>query len=65
MSIVFDTGATAHMWGSRSGMDFYIAYPHPRWIEGISKYAHGSGTTILTLVPFTQCPDGALCTRSP
>ena len=56
-SIIFDTGAIAHMWGSRSRMKSYTAYPHPRWIGGISKYAHGSKTAVLSLDPSSQCPD--------
>ncbi len=57
MSIVFDTGATAHMWGSRTGMSSYTAYPHPRWIGGLSKYAHGCGTVVLKLDPSAHYPD--------
>jgi hypothetical protein len=62
LSIVYDTGATAHMWGSRSGMESYNAYPHSRWIGGISKYAHGSGTAVLRLDPGAQCPHGLVIT---
>jgi hypothetical protein len=40
----------------------YTAYTSPRWIEGISKYAHGSGTAVLRLDPCTECPNGVLIT---
>ena len=56
--MIFDTGATAHMWGSRANMSSYTAYASPRWIEGISKYAHGSGTAALRLDPSASYPDG-------
>ncbi len=62
LSIVYDTGATAHMWGNRSGMQSYTAYPNPRWIGGLSKYAHGSGKAVLTLDPSAHDPDGVLIT---
>ena len=50
------------MWGSRANMSSYSAYASPRWIAGISKYAHGCGTTVLTSDPNAYFPDGVLMT---
>jgi hypothetical protein len=41
-------------------MSSYSAYASPRWIAGISKYAHGCGTVVFKSDPNAYFPDGVV-----
>ena len=50
-TIIFDTGATSHMWGDLTEFSSYEDFSEgPIWVNGISCYAFGQGTVDVNIL---------------